>query len=67
MAPQLSDVTTTWVGGHVVLPIGKMNTPLSKEFQIVPLNKIVTSILSSSFTSITPCISNTKALCISQL
>ena len=40
---------TTWVEEHTESPIGKMNTPPSKEFRLAPINKISTSMLPSTF------------------
>ena len=39
---------TTWVVEHVEFPIGKMNTPLRKEFPLAPIKKIVTLVLLSN-------------------
>ena len=30
---------STWVVEHVELPIGKMNTPMKKEFPLTPIKK----------------------------
>ena len=40
---------TTWVVEHVELLIGKMNTPLRKEYPLAPIKKIVTLVLPSTF------------------
>ena len=39
----------TWVLEHVELPISKTNTPLRKEFSLVPIKKIATLVLPSTF------------------
>ena len=43
---QSSDGVATWVGGQVKSPICKTNTPPRKDFQLAPINKLATSILS---------------------
>ena len=43
---------TTWVVEHVELPIGKMNTPLRKEFTLAPIKKIDTLVHPSTFADV---------------
>ena len=58
----------TWVVEHVELPIGKTNTPLSKEFPLTPIKKSATLVFNFRTYAFSPCLpSNTKALCMSQL
>ena len=49
MAPQFSGVIVTWVVEHVESLLCKTNTPPRKEFSLVPIKKIATLVLPSTF------------------
>ena len=51
---------TTQVVEHVELPIGKTNTPPRKEFPLVPIKKIATLVLPSTFVDMLHSISTIK-------